>query len=129
MLTLCISLFWRRGKIVKYSSFFRPIACVFVRRLPVCGGVTVSLFGCVTVWNRTLSFCKYFCQIPTIIGTLLISELYFYYYSFVEFDTSEFCLLCCRDLPKLPPWNPFLSLRNMESVLQRMKGLQRFLEM
>ncbi|XP_075900420.1 sorting nexin-10A isoform X2 [Nelusetta ayraudi] len=32
------------------------------------------------------------------------------------------------DLPKLPPWNPFLSLRNMDSVLQRMKGMQDFLE-
>uniref|UniRef100_A0A673BFP8 Sorting nexin 10a n=1 Tax=Sphaeramia orbicularis TaxID=375764 RepID=A0A673BFP8_9TELE len=31
-------------------------------------------------------------------------------------------------LPKLPPWNPFFSLRNTELVIQRMKGLQRFLE-
>uniref|UniRef100_A0A673BFJ5 Sorting nexin 10a n=1 Tax=Sphaeramia orbicularis TaxID=375764 RepID=A0A673BFJ5_9TELE len=32
------------------------------------------------------------------------------------------------ELPKLPPWNPFFSLRNTELVIQRMKGLQRFLE-
>uniref|UniRef100_A0A3Q3VWJ8 PX domain-containing protein n=1 Tax=Mola mola TaxID=94237 RepID=A0A3Q3VWJ8_MOLML len=32
------------------------------------------------------------------------------------------------ELPKLPPWNPFFSLRNTEQVLQRMKGMQEFLE-
>ncbi|XP_068189655.1 sorting nexin-10A [Antennarius striatus] len=32
------------------------------------------------------------------------------------------------ELPKLPPWNPFFSARNMEQVSQRMKGLQEFLE-
>ncbi|XP_068603671.1 sorting nexin-10A [Brachionichthys hirsutus] len=32
------------------------------------------------------------------------------------------------DVPKLPPWNPFFSARNMEQVSQRMKGLQTFLE-
>ncbi|XP_039976834.1 sorting nexin-10A isoform X2 [Xiphias gladius] len=32
------------------------------------------------------------------------------------------------ELPKLPPWNPFFSLRNTEQVSQRMKGLQKFLE-
>ncbi|KAG7501095.1 sorting nexin-10A-like isoform X2 [Solea senegalensis] len=31
-------------------------------------------------------------------------------------------------LPKLPPWNPFFSLKNREQVSQRMKGLQEFLE-
>ncbi|KAI3358462.1 hypothetical protein L3Q82_014885 [Scortum barcoo] len=33
------------------------------------------------------------------------------------------------DLPKLPPWNPFFSLKNREQVSQRMQGLQEFLEM
>ncbi|XP_047461356.1 sorting nexin-10A [Mugil cephalus] len=32
------------------------------------------------------------------------------------------------ELPKLPPWNPFFSLRNPEQVNRRMKGLQEFLE-
>uniref|UniRef100_A0A3P8N9M7 PX domain-containing protein n=1 Tax=Astatotilapia calliptera TaxID=8154 RepID=A0A3P8N9M7_ASTCA len=32
------------------------------------------------------------------------------------------------DLPKLPPWNPFFSLKNTEQVIQRIKGLQKFLE-
>nr|XP_046272812.1 sorting nexin-10A isoform X2 [Scatophagus argus] len=32
------------------------------------------------------------------------------------------------ELPKLPPWNPFFSLRNTEQVSHRMKGLQEFLE-
>ncbi|KAM9838286.1 sorting nexin-10A [Aulostomus maculatus] len=32
------------------------------------------------------------------------------------------------EIPKLPPWNPFFSLRNTEQVTQRMKGLQEFLE-
>ncbi|XP_076006111.1 sorting nexin-10A [Genypterus blacodes] len=32
------------------------------------------------------------------------------------------------DLPKLPPWNPFFSLKNTEQVMARMKGLQEFLE-
>uniref|UniRef100_UPI0037E8E0CD sorting nexin-10A isoform X1 n=1 Tax=Semicossyphus pulcher TaxID=241346 RepID=UPI0037E8E0CD len=32
------------------------------------------------------------------------------------------------ELPKLPPWNPFISLRNKEQVSSRMKGLQEFLE-
>lgn len=32
------------------------------------------------------------------------------------------------EIPKLPPWNPFFSLRNSEQVTQRMKGLQEFLE-
>ncbi|XP_051247197.1 sorting nexin-10A [Dicentrarchus labrax] len=32
------------------------------------------------------------------------------------------------ELPKLPPWNPFFSLRNKEQVSQRMKGMQEFLE-
>uniref|UniRef100_A0A3Q0QWX8 Sorting nexin 10a n=1 Tax=Amphilophus citrinellus TaxID=61819 RepID=A0A3Q0QWX8_AMPCI len=32
------------------------------------------------------------------------------------------------ELPKLPPWNPFFSLKNTEQVIQRMKGLQKFLE-
>lgn len=32
------------------------------------------------------------------------------------------------DLPRLPPWKPFFSLRNSEQVAQRMKGLQTFLE-
>ncbi|XP_029023155.1 sorting nexin-10A isoform X2 [Betta splendens] len=31
-------------------------------------------------------------------------------------------------LPKLPPRNPFFSLSNTEQVMQRMKGLQEFLE-
>ncbi|XP_019735964.1 sorting nexin-10A [Hippocampus comes] len=31
------------------------------------------------------------------------------------------------EIPKLPPWNPFFSLRNVEQVRQRMKGLQEFL--
>ncbi|XP_030267264.1 sorting nexin-10A [Sparus aurata] len=33
------------------------------------------------------------------------------------------------DLPKLPPWNPFFSLRNTKQLLQRMKGMQEFLEL
>lgn len=33
-----------------------------------------------------------------------------------------------RELPKLPPWNPFFSLNNPYQVNQRMKGLQEFLE-
>lgn len=32
------------------------------------------------------------------------------------------------DLPKLPPWNPFFSLKNKVQVCQRMEGLQEFLE-
>ncbi|XP_073319524.1 sorting nexin-10A [Pagrus major] len=32
------------------------------------------------------------------------------------------------ELPKLPPWNPFFSLRNTQQLSQRMKGLQEFLE-
>ncbi|XP_056876538.1 sorting nexin-10A [Takifugu flavidus] len=32
------------------------------------------------------------------------------------------------EIPKLPPWNPFFSLRNMGCVLQRMEGMQEFLE-
>ncbi|XP_034016799.1 sorting nexin-10A isoform X2 [Thalassophryne amazonica] len=32
------------------------------------------------------------------------------------------------DLPKLPPWNPFFSLKNAEQVNRRMQGLQHFLE-
>ncbi|KAM7384038.1 hypothetical protein PAMA_011405 [Pampus argenteus] len=32
------------------------------------------------------------------------------------------------EIPKLPPWNPFFSLRNTGQVTQRMKGLQEFLE-
>ncbi|XP_060949312.1 sorting nexin-10A [Limanda limanda] len=32
------------------------------------------------------------------------------------------------ELPKLPPWNPFFSLKNTEQVSQRMKGLKEFLE-
>ncbi|KAM8766256.1 sorting nexin-10A-like [Acanthopagrus schlegelii] len=32
------------------------------------------------------------------------------------------------ELPKLPPWNPFFSLRNTQQLLQRMKGMQEFLE-
>ncbi|GAA6231574.1 sorting nexin-10A-like isoform X2 [Lates japonicus] len=32
------------------------------------------------------------------------------------------------ELPKLPPWNPFFSLRNTQQVSQRMKGLQEFLD-
>ncbi|KAM3596791.1 uncharacterized protein V6R79_020996 [Siganus canaliculatus] len=32
------------------------------------------------------------------------------------------------DLPKLPSWNPFFSLRRTEQVLQRMKGMEEFLE-
>ncbi|XP_010891349.2 sorting nexin-10A [Esox lucius] len=32
------------------------------------------------------------------------------------------------DLPKLPPWNPFFSLRNSCQVNERMKGLQEFLQ-
>ncbi|CAJ1083838.1 sorting nexin-10A [Xyrichtys novacula] len=31
-------------------------------------------------------------------------------------------------LPKLPPWNPFISLRNKDQVSHRMQGLQEFLE-
>lgn len=37
----------------------RPIACAFERRLPVWGDVTVSLFGCVIVWNRMLWSCMF----------------------------------------------------------------------
>ncbi|XP_059205994.1 sorting nexin-10A [Centropristis striata] len=32
------------------------------------------------------------------------------------------------ELPKLPSWNPFFSLRNTHQVSQRMKGFQEFLE-
>ncbi|KAL0961997.1 hypothetical protein UPYG_G00334360 [Umbra pygmaea] len=32
------------------------------------------------------------------------------------------------ELPKLPPWNPFFSLKNPHQVNQRMNGLQVFLE-
>ncbi|XP_014884453.1 sorting nexin-10A [Poecilia latipinna] len=32
------------------------------------------------------------------------------------------------ELPKLPPWIPFFSLKNKEQVSKRMKGLQEFLE-
>lgn len=42
-----------------------------------------------------------------------------------------FCFLLTnvsREIPKLPPWNPFFSLRNMGYVAQRMEGMQEFLE-
>ncbi|XP_077405017.1 sorting nexin-10A [Vanacampus margaritifer] len=32
------------------------------------------------------------------------------------------------EVPKLPPWNPFFSMKNVEQVRQRMKGLQEFLQ-
>ncbi|KAM9776784.1 sorting nexin-10A [Syngnathus typhle] len=32
------------------------------------------------------------------------------------------------EIPKLPSWNPFFSIRNVEQIRQRMKGLQEFLE-
>lgn len=56
--------------------------------------------------------------------------------SFVRRSYSEFVWLrnCLEqnaliiDLPRLPPWNPFFSLKNTEQVNQRMKGLQEFLE-
>ncbi|XP_008419870.1 sorting nexin-10A [Poecilia reticulata] len=32
------------------------------------------------------------------------------------------------ELPKLPPWSPFFSLKNKEQVSKRMNGLQEFLE-
>ncbi|XP_077363619.1 sorting nexin-10A [Festucalex cinctus] len=32
------------------------------------------------------------------------------------------------EIPKLPPWNPFFSMKNVEQVRQRVKGLQEFLE-
>uniref|UniRef100_A0A3Q1ESG9 Sorting nexin 10a n=1 Tax=Acanthochromis polyacanthus TaxID=80966 RepID=A0A3Q1ESG9_9TELE len=56
--------------------------------------------------------------------------------SFVRRRYSEFVWLrnCLEqnaliiELPRLPPWNPFFSLKNTEQVNQRMKGLQEFLE-
>ncbi|KAG7245093.1 hypothetical protein INR49_023659, partial [Caranx melampygus] len=45
------------------------------------------------------------------------------------FSKEDFlCKTTVQELPKLPPWNPFFSLRNTEQVSQRMKGLQGFLE-
>ncbi|XP_070778235.1 sorting nexin-10A [Enoplosus armatus] len=48
-----------------------------------------------------------------------------------EFVWLRHCLeqnALIMELPKLPPWNPFFSLRNAEQVSQRMKGMQKFLE-
>ncbi|XP_056255531.1 sorting nexin-10A isoform X1 [Seriola aureovittata] len=48
-----------------------------------------------------------------------------------EFVWLRHCLeqnALIMELPKLPHWNPFFSLRNTEQVSQRMKGLQGFLE-
>uniref|UniRef100_A0A3Q0QZ59 Sorting nexin 10a n=1 Tax=Amphilophus citrinellus TaxID=61819 RepID=A0A3Q0QZ59_AMPCI len=43
-------------------------------------------------------------------------------------DSNLLLVSDTRELPKLPPWNPFFSLKNTEQVIQRMKGLQKFLE-
>ncbi|XP_008290013.1 sorting nexin-10A [Stegastes partitus] len=51
--------------------------------------------------------------------------------SYSEFVWLRNCLeqnALIIDLPRLPPWNPFFSLKNPEQVNQRMKGLQEFLE-
>ncbi|KAJ8377221.1 hypothetical protein AAFF_G00265160 [Aldrovandia affinis] len=40
----------------------------------------------------------------------------------------HFNAVLMEDLPKLPPWNPFFSLRNPLQLKQRMEGLQQFLE-
>ncbi|XP_042362801.1 sorting nexin-10A [Plectropomus leopardus] len=48
-----------------------------------------------------------------------------------EFVWLRHCLgqnALIMELPKLPPWNPFFSLKNTEQVSQRMKGFQQFLE-
>uniref|UniRef100_A0A3Q3BL97 Sorting nexin 10a n=1 Tax=Kryptolebias marmoratus TaxID=37003 RepID=A0A3Q3BL97_KRYMA len=48
-----------------------------------------------------------------------------------EFVWLRHCLeqnALMMQLPKLPPWNPFFSLKRKEQVNQRMKGLQEFLE-
>ncbi|XP_068566686.1 sorting nexin-10A isoform X1 [Cebidichthys violaceus] len=48
-----------------------------------------------------------------------------------EFVWLRHCLeqnALIMELPKLPPWNPFFSLKNTEQVAQRMKGFQEFLE-
>ncbi|XP_071356105.1 sorting nexin-10A isoform X2 [Trachinotus anak] len=48
-----------------------------------------------------------------------------------EFVWLRHCLeqnALIMELPKLPPWNPFFSLRNTEQVSHRMKGLREFLE-
>ncbi|XP_037649801.1 sorting nexin-10A [Sebastes umbrosus] len=48
-----------------------------------------------------------------------------------EFVWLRHCLAqnaLIMELPKLPPWNPFFSLKNAEQVFQRMKGFQEFLE-
>ncbi|XP_037330418.2 sorting nexin-10A isoform X1 [Pungitius pungitius] len=48
-----------------------------------------------------------------------------------EFVWLRHCLeqnALVMELPKLPPRNPFFSLKNTEQVTQRMKGFQEFLE-
>uniref|UniRef100_A0AAQ4Q9L5 Sorting nexin 10a n=1 Tax=Gasterosteus aculeatus aculeatus TaxID=481459 RepID=A0AAQ4Q9L5_GASAC len=48
-----------------------------------------------------------------------------------EFVWLRHCLeqnALVMELPKLPPRNPFFSLKNTEQVVQRMKGFQEFLE-
>ncbi|XP_054462403.1 sorting nexin-10A [Anoplopoma fimbria] len=48
-----------------------------------------------------------------------------------EFVWLRHCLeqnALIMELPKLPPWNPFFSIKNTEQVFQRMKGFQEFLE-
>ncbi|KAM8840708.1 sorting nexin-10A isoform 2-T2 [Spinachia spinachia] len=48
-----------------------------------------------------------------------------------EFVWLRHCLeqnALVMELPKLPPRNPFFSLKNTEQVAQRMKGFQEFLE-
>ncbi|XP_044027015.1 sorting nexin-10A isoform X2 [Siniperca chuatsi] len=50
---------------------------------------------------------------------------------YTEFVWLRHCLeqnALIIELPKLPPWNPFFSLRNTEQVSQRMNGMQKFLE-
>ncbi|CAG5890611.1 unnamed protein product [Menidia menidia] len=50
---------------------------------------------------------------------------------YTEFVWLRQCLernALVMELPKLPPWNPFFSLKNQAQVAQRMKGLEEFLE-
>lgn len=50
-------------------------------------------------------------------------------YDLIKLAYVIFLIFFPRELPKLPPWNPFFRLKNTEHVLQRMKGMQEFLEM
>lgn len=96
----------------------RPTVCASERRGPALGGATVSLSGCVIAWSRTPSSCTL--HFPP------FNEAYNFISLFKPAYLS--CSVIYRNVPKLPSWNPFFSLRNEDQVTKRMKGLQEFLD-